>query len=212
MMKGNRLKALCAVFAGLAVGIGATGPAAAETPKHGGILKYVVPAEPPSFDGHRETTFALIHPIAPFYSLLIRVKPDEPYKSGNFECDLCTEMAKPTDGGKTYTFHIRKGVKFSDGSDLTAKDVVATFNKIIFPPKGVASARKAFFIAVKSVSAPDDYTVVFKLKYPSGAFIPALANPFNFIYSKASIENSLRFIKKVERTVIIFPPNSVSIT
>ena len=41
------------------------GPAAAETPKRGGILKYVVPAEPPSFDGHRETTFALIHPVAP---------------------------------------------------------------------------------------------------------------------------------------------------
>ncbi len=39
----------------------------AAAPKRGGTLKFVVPAEPPSFDGHRETTFALIHPIAPFY-------------------------------------------------------------------------------------------------------------------------------------------------
>ena len=39
---------------------------------------------------------------------------------------------------------------------------------------------------VESVTAPDDETVVFKLKYPSGAFMPALANPFNFIYSKAN--------------------------
>ena len=78
-------------------------------PTKGGILKYVVPAEPPSFDGHRETTFALIHPIAPFYSLLIRVDPTQPYKSGNFVCDLCTEMPKPTDGGKTYTFKHPQG-------------------------------------------------------------------------------------------------------
>jgi peptide/nickel transport system substrate-binding protein len=44
---------------------GLAAPAAAQTPKSGGILKFVVPDEPPSFDGHRETTFALIHPIAP---------------------------------------------------------------------------------------------------------------------------------------------------
>ncbi|MEJ2375767.1 MAG: ABC transporter substrate-binding protein [Pseudolabrys sp.] len=169
---------------------------AADTPTRGGILKYVVPAEPPSFDGHRETTFALIHPIAPFYSLLIRVDPTVPYKSGNFVCDLCTAMPKATDGGKTYTFHIRKGVKFSDGSDLTAKDIVATYNKIIFPPKGVASARKAFYVMVESVSAPDDYTVVFKLKYPSGAFIPALANPYNFIYAKKILDKDMHWYEK----------------
>ena len=154
-----------------------------------------MPAEPPSFDGHRETTFALIHPIAPFYSLLVRVDPTVPY-NGKFVCDLCTEMPKPTDGGKTYTFQLRNGVKFSDGSDLTAKDVVATYKKIIFPPKGVASARKAFFVMVDSVSAPDDYTVVFKLKYPSGAFMPSVANPYNFIYSKAILDKDMHWYEK----------------
>ena len=49
-------------------------PAAAETPKPGGILTYMIPADaPPSFDGHRETTFATVHAAAPFYSVLIRV-------------------------------------------------------------------------------------------------------------------------------------------
>jgi peptide/nickel transport system substrate-binding protein len=111
MMKGNRLKALCAVFAGLAVGIGATGPAAAETPKHGGILKYVVPAEPPSFDGHIETTFALIHPVRPFYSVLIKVNPENPSSTTDFVCDVCVgKVPEPTDGGKTYTFKIRDDV------------------------------------------------------------------------------------------------------
>src|SRR3546814_18433272 len=73
-------------------------------PQYGGILKYVVPAEPPSFDGHRETTFALIHPIAPFYSLLIRVNPANPSDPTDFVCDLCVgEVPKPTNGGKTST-------------------------------------------------------------------------------------------------------------
>ena len=182
--------------AGVVIAVGCTGSPADAAGKKGGVLKYVVPAEPPSFDGHRETTFALIHPIAPFYSLLIRLNPEEPYKSGNFVCDLCTEMPKPTDGGKTYTFKLRQGVKFSDGSALTAHDVVATYKKIIFPPQGVASARKAFFVAVDSVSAPDNDTVVFKLKYPSGAFIPALANPYNFIYSKAVLDKDMHWYEK----------------
>ncbi|GIT47994.1 MAG: hypothetical protein Ct9H300mP13_7900 [Gammaproteobacteria bacterium] len=92
-------------------------------------------------------------------------------------------------GGTEYTFKIRKDVKFHDGTPLTAHDVKATFDKIIFPPKGVPSSRKAFFMMVDSVTAPDDYTVVFTLKFsPSGAFIPSVATPFNFIYSKKDLD------------------------
>jgi len=184
-----------AVGAALAFGASVSGTAAA-APKKGGILKYVVPAEPPSFDGHRETTFALIHPIAPFYSVLIRVNPDKPSSPTDFRCDLCTSMPKATEGGTKYTFKIRQGVPFSDGTELTAHDVVATYQKIIFPAEGVASARKAFFVSVESVTAPDPYTVVFKLKYPSGAFIPALANPYNFVYSKAKLDADMHWYEK----------------
>jgi hypothetical protein len=50
--------------------------AAAETPKRGGALTYMIPADaPPSFDGHREGTFATVHAVAPFYSVLVRVNP-----------------------------------------------------------------------------------------------------------------------------------------
>ncbi len=172
-------------------------PAArAETPKTGGILKFVVPDEPPSFDGHKETTFALIHPIAPFYSTLIRVNPENPAAPGDFVCDLCAEMPEPEDGGKSYTFKIRKDVKFHDGSALTAKDVHATFQRIVFPPQGISSARKAQFSMVESVTAPDDETLVFKLKHPSGAFIPSLATPYNFVYSKAVLDKDQRWYEK----------------
>jgi peptide/nickel transport system substrate-binding protein len=159
----------------------------AETPKRGGILKFVVPEEFPSMDGHRENTFVLIHPIAPFYSTLIRVNPEDP-ASNELVCDLCTGIPEPADGGTTYAFKIRKDVKFHDGTTLTAKDVLATFRRIIFPPEGVQSARVAQFVMVDSVTSPDDETVVFKIKHPSGAFIPALATPFNFVYSKAKLD------------------------
>lgn len=196
-MKTIGVMGACALLAGLTVGIGATSPAAAATPKHGGILKFVVPDEPPSYDGHRETTFAMIHPIRPFYSLLIRVNPENPSSTKDFVCDVCEgKVPAPTDGGKTYTFKIRDNVKFHSGELLTAQDVVATFKKIIFPPEGVVSARKAYYTMVDSVSAPDDHTVVFKLKYPSGAFIPALAVPFNFIYQKKILDKDMHWYEK----------------
>src|SRR5213082_3232517 len=115
---------------------------AADTPKRGGTLTYMIPADaPPTFDGHRETTFATLHSVAPFYSVLIRVNPEDPSSTTDFVCDLCTETPKPTDNGKTYTFKIRKGVKFHDGSPLTAADVATSWEYIVDPPEGVTSAR-----------------------------------------------------------------------
>src|ERR1700693_5262800 len=108
-----------------------------DAPKRGGIFTYMIPADaPPSFDGHREGTYATVHMTAPFYSVLIRVNPENPSSTTDFVCDLCTELPKPTDDGKTYTFKIRDGVKFHDGSPLSAADVVANWQAIIHPPEG----------------------------------------------------------------------------
>src|SRR5687768_17168346 len=132
-MNTTRFKTVCVLAAGIAAGVCTIAPAGAAAPERGGILKYVVPDEPPSFDGHRETTFALIHPLRPFYSLLIRVNPNNPASPTDFVCDLCEgKVPAPTDGGKSYTFKIRKNVKFHSGEPLTAHDVVATYKKIIF--------------------------------------------------------------------------------
>src|SRR5579883_2362521 len=127
--------------------IGAAAPALGdETPKRGGILNYVIPADaPPSFDGHRENTFATIHSVAPFYSVLIRSKPDNPSDTTQLVCDVCTEIPKPTENGRTYAFTIRDDVKFTDGHQMTADDVAASWNKIIFPPPGIISSQRGYF-------------------------------------------------------------------
>jgi peptide/nickel transport system substrate-binding protein len=162
---------------------------AADTPKHGGTLTFMIPAEaPPSLDGHREGTFATVDLVAPFYSVLMRVDPQNSSDTTRFGCDLCTAIPAPTDDGKTYTFKIREGVKFHDDSPLTAADVVASWRHIIFPPPGVLSARGNYFTMVDSVEAPDATTVVFRLKYATAAFLPALADPFAFIYEKKLLD------------------------
>src|SRR5580658_4235871 len=103
-----------------------------ETPKRGGTLVYMIPADaPPSFDAQREETYATI-----------------------------------------YAFKIRQGVKFADGTTLTADDVAASWNKIIFPPPGIISPRQSNFLMVDKIEAPDPSTVVFHLKFATDAFIP----------------------------------------
>src|SRR5262245_33130067 len=56
---------------------GVLGATAQQAPRMGGELVFVVPAEPPTYDAHREETFALIHPAAPHYSTLLRVDPTD---------------------------------------------------------------------------------------------------------------------------------------
>jgi peptide/nickel transport system substrate-binding protein len=187
---------LCA--AGFAAFVLTSAPSAfAETPKRGGTLTYMIPADaPPTFDGHRETTYATAHTAAPFYSVLVRINPENPASTTDFVCDLCTEMPKPTDDGKTYTFKIHEGVKFHNGDPLTAEDVAKSFQMIIFPPEGVLSPRSSDFEMVDKVEAPDPTTVVFRLKFATTAFLPALADPYAWIYQKKVLEKDPHWYEK----------------
>ena len=89
--------------AGLGLVLVAAAPAMAdEAPKYGGMLTFMIPADaPPSFDAHREGTFATVHSAAPFYSVLIRVDPNNPSTTTDFVCDLCAAVPQPTDSGRS---------------------------------------------------------------------------------------------------------------
>src|ERR1700731_2695490 len=182
--------ALRRAVAGLLTALALAGVASAEeTPKRGGTLTYMIPADaPPSFDGHREATFATVHAVAPFYSVLTRANPQNPASTTEFVCDICIEMPEPSDGGRTYTFAIRDDVKFEDGSLLTADDVAASWNKIVDPVEGIISPRRGYYSMIDKVEAPDAKTVVFRLKYATAAFLPAIADPYAFIYKKEILD------------------------
>ncbi|MDH5221399.1 MAG: ABC transporter substrate-binding protein [Betaproteobacteria bacterium] len=169
-------------------------PAHVHAQKYGGELIFPVPSEPPSYDGHREETFGLIHPLAPFYNTLLRVDPND--RGGTKPYPSIAESWTASADGKTYTFKIRSGVKFHDGSTLTSKDVKASYDKIIFPPEGVGSSRKGQYADVASVEAPDASTVVFRLKRPSGSFIASLLSPYNFIYKADILAKDMHWYEK----------------
>jgi peptide/nickel transport system substrate-binding protein len=75
----------------------------------------------------------------------------------------------------TYIATLRRGVKFHDGHELTAKDVLYTYNEMIDP--SFVSPFKGAFRSVKSITALDDYRVEFTLKEPFSAFPIQLAGP-----------------------------------
>jgi len=75
----------------------------------------------------------------------------------------------------TYIATLRRGVKFHDGHELTAKDVVYTYGQMLDP--SFVSPFKGAFRVVKSVEAVDDYHVEFKLREPFTAFPNQLAGP-----------------------------------
>lgn len=99
----------------------------------------------------------------------------------DLEPDLATDLGTVTDNGLTYTFTLKDGIKFGDGSPLTATIYAAQLNRLltIGPscPNDVADALAVPYIA--SITAPDDKTMVFKLTTPIAYFRNLLATaPF----------------------------------
>jgi peptide/nickel transport system substrate-binding protein len=95
----------------------------------------------------------------------------------------------------TYTFKLKKGVRWHDGKPFTARDVAFTFHSVLDPK--VITPHRAYFDAlagfpeltnkdnpkrpdellVKPIEVLDDHTVRFRLRYPSGSFLAVLVNP-----------------------------------
>jgi len=194
VQRAGRSLGIMTCFA-LAAALLAANPAPAqEKPRYGGELVFVVAAEPPSFDAHREETFGMLHPGAPHYNTLLRVDPFD--RTGTkFVGDLAESWTVSADK-RTYTFKIRQGVKFHDGSVMTSKDVKASYDKIIFPQAGVVSSRQEQYKAVEAVEAPTPDTVVFRLKWPEGSFIASVASPWNWIYKADILAKDPRWYEK----------------
>src|SRR5580698_11170964 len=87
--------------------------------------------------------------------------------SMNIVPDLAESWEQPDP--LTYIFHLRRGVKFHDGSAFTSADVKFTFDSIM--SGAVPSPKRGSFLLIQSVEARDGATVVFHLREPSASFL-----------------------------------------
>ena len=99
------------------------------------------------------------------------------YKNNTDKVEIAPRLAESWDVNPThdvYTFHLRQGVTFHDGTPFTSAAVDVAFKRRIAVKGGAAYMVEA----VKSVATPDDHTAVITLNQPNTAFLSYLASPF----------------------------------
>ena len=164
----------------------ATLPALAqETPQTGGTLRYAVSDDPADFDCHSANHFAALMRLAPHYSTLLRFKP---HAYPEIDGDVAESWDADPEA-MTYTFRIRDGITFHDGSTLDAADVAATYERLAFPPEGVVSERLETFRQIDRIEVVDPLTVRFHLKAWDNSVLGTFASPWNCIYSAELLES-----------------------
>ena len=143
-------------------------------------------AEPKSLDPSTVTAVNDFRILMNVYDGLVR------YRDGTLEVE--PSLAKSwtiSDDGLTYTFELRSGVKFHDGSPFNAEAVKFTFDRMLdknHPSHDTGPFPLAFFFsAIKSVDAVDEDTVRFTLKNPYAPFLSNLAYPTGLIVSPAGV-------------------------
>ena len=144
-------------------------------------------AEPKSLDPHAVTAVNDFRVLVNVYDGLTR------YRDGTLEVEpSLAESWEISEDGKTYTFRLREGVTFHDGSPFNAEAVKFNFDRMLdenHPFHDTGPFPLAFFFsAVDEVKAVDDLTVEFTLSEPYAPFLSNLAYPTGLIVSPAAVE------------------------
>lgn len=185
LMNWTRRALFAATGALLAVGTLGGVPARAQTPP--GVLVVGQIAEPKALDPAAVTAVNDFRILMNVYDGLVR------YKSGTLEVEpaLATDW-EISDDGTEYTFSLREGVTFHDGSPFNADAVVFNFERMLdeeHPYHDTGPFPLAFFFSsVDTVEAVDDLTVKFTLSEPYAPFLSNLAYPTGLIVSPAAVE------------------------
>ncbi|MEU4891701.1 ABC transporter substrate-binding protein [Streptomyces sp. NPDC044780] len=164
--------------------------------KKGGTLKFINKQEFDSLDPQRQY-YGFAWDFSRFYARqLISYAPKPGNAANELVPDLATSTAKITDGGKTYTYTLRDGITWEDGSPITAQDVKYGIERIwakdvvsggpgylrqVLDPKGEYKGpykdKSKDKLGLKAIQTPDEKTVVFHLAKPNGDFEQMLAMP-----------------------------------
>jgi len=177
---------ISAILAAMVVMLGlAAGGARAQTPPNVLIVGQI--GEPQSLDPHRVTAANDFRILMNVYEGLVR------YAAGSLDLEpaLATDW-EISDDGLVYTFRLREGVTFHDGTPFDAQAVKFNFDRMLdenHPQHATGPFPLAFqFDAVDRVEAVDAATVAFHLKEPFAPFLATLAAPIGLLVSPAAVE------------------------
>ena len=142
------------------------------------------------FDPLRTNDQASTYVNAQIYETLYRIGPE-----GDYIPLLAESLPEFSADGKSATVHLRKGVKFHDGTPFNAQAVKYTFQLIKDPKFG--SARASLAASIASMDVLDDYTIRFNLSYPDGVLLAKLAHTNSAIVSPTAQAKQDLMVKPV---------------
>ena len=177
-------RSVLALTVATAVAMGGLSTANAQTPP--GVLVVGQIAEPQALDPHAVTAVNDFRILMNVYDGLVR------YTSGTLEVEpaLATDWTI-SDDGTVYTFALREGVSFHDGSPFNAEAVVFNFERMLnedHPYHDTGPFPLSFFFSsIESVEATGDMEVTFTLNAPYAPFLSNLAYPTGLIVSPAAV-------------------------
>lgn len=180
----------------------ACGPAAAPPlapsgenlqPQSGGTFNVTVLASPSHLFPFSDTTTANQTTIGPVYETLMKYDYSGDYRDDLKVLPNLAERWERTDP-TTYVFTLRKGVRFHDGSDLAAEDVVFSFNHMRDPANRF---RRAPVLApLDRIEMVDPYTVRMTTKGAAPTFIDRVTDRYPVVLSKKAFERDVDFEKE----------------
>ncbi len=162
------------------------------TPKKGGILRTAFGVTTAHYDIHQGGANSV---LCHLYNNLVRLNTVDGLRTVIPDLAESWEM---TEDGLTYTFVLRQGVKFHDGTPFTADDVVASFERILNPPEGIVIPIRNDVAMVDSFEKVDDFTVKFNLSSPRAYFLHLLAGLSMVIYAKKTLEENNFDLREVQ--------------
>jgi peptide/nickel transport system substrate-binding protein len=161
-------------------GLGLDVAAAQEPPRAGGVLKIATIGEPPTLDPHATTATITKQIMWHVFETLFTWDPH--YNP----IPMLVDSSTISDSGLTYTFKLRRGVKFHNGKELGAQDVVASLTRW----GRISNTGKPVWKTVDAILAKDASTVVIHLKQPSGTLVTSLSLTATSIYPREIVDAS----------------------
>lgn len=166
----------------------------AVTPVSGGTLHVSLQADPTTLDPTQAGLTAIWKVIEHIYDTLVRVDPTLAPVPGLAESwDISADAT-------VYTFHLRQGIVFHDGTPLTADDVVFSYTRVLDPAtaavnaanflsvKGAADFNSGAVTTLEGIKVLDPQTVEITLEEPDASFLTILSTAGSIIVSKAFVE------------------------